>query len=300
MWSRIERAVGDRGTLLLFLLPALMVLVAAQLYPLGWSAWISVMDWSLARSPQPRGFAGLANYAHAFDDPVLLGALRTTILFAIGSTALQMSLGFGIALLTVGEARALRLSRALLILPMVIAPVAVGTMWRMLLSARVGMVNRGLAMIGIAGPDWLGDPVLAVVSLVFVDAWEWIPFVTVIYAAALASLPGEPLQAAAVDGASRWQILRHVIFPMLLPLTVLVAMFRFIDSLLTLDIVFTTTFGGPGFATHTISFWIYEQGLRYFNIAYAAAASWLLLFGCMLVAAIFLLLRWRVSRWQDL
>ena len=298
MWDRVERAIGERGTLGLFLLPALVVLVAAQLYPLGWSAWVSTLDWSLARSPQPRGFVGLANYARAFADPVMRGALRMTLLFALGSTLLQIGIGFGLALLTVGEARALRVARTLLILPMVIAPIAVGTMWRMLLSARVGTINRLLADVGVTGPDWLGDPTLAVVSLVFIDAWEWIPFVTVIYVAALSSLPSEPLLAAAVDGAGRWQVFRYVVWPMLLPMTLLVTMFRLIDALLTLDVVFTTTYGGPGFATHTVSFWIYQQGLRYFNIGYAAAASWLLLLGCIAVAAAFLAWRARVARWQ--
>ncbi len=298
MWDRVERAIGESGTLGLFLLPALVVLIAAQLYPLGWSAWVSTVDWSLARSPQPRGYVGLANYAKVFGDPVMLGSLTTTVVLALGSTALQMTIGFALALLTVGEARVLRVVRTLLILPMVIAPIAVGTMWRMLLSARVGLVNRLLDQIGISGPDWLGDPALAVASLVFIDAWEWIPFVTVIYVAALTSLPGEPLFAAEVDGATRWQVFRYIVWPMLLPMTLLVTMFRLIDALLTLDVVFTTTYGGPGFATHTLSFWIYQQGLRYFNVSYAAAASWLLLFACMAVAAAFLIVRARVARWQ--
>jgi len=139
---------------------------------------------------------------------------------------------------------------------------------------------------------------LLMLPMVFIDAWQWTPFVTIIYTAALASLPGEVLEAAAVDGASRRQTFRLVVWPMLLPVTVLIAMFRLIDSLLTLDVVFTTTFGGPGFATHTLSFWIYEQGLRYFNISYAAATSWLLLILCMATAAVFLLWRRRVTAWQ--
>ena len=237
MWrwvGRAERRLGETGTLALFLAPALVVLAAAQFYPLGYSAWVSTVDWSLARSPMPRGFVGLDNYARALADTGLQSSLRVTALFALGSTALQMSIGLGLALLAVGEAPALRVTRTLLILPMVIAPIAVGTMWRMILSARVGTLNRALAAIGVDGPDWLGDPVLAVVSLVFIDAWEWLPFVTVIYVAALTSLPAEPLRAAAVDGASRWMIFRHIVWPMLLPITLLVTMFRLIDALLTL------------------------------------------------------------------
>ena len=228
----------------------------------------------------------------------MAGSVRLTVLFAIGTTCLQMGVGFALALLVLGEALALRLARTLLILPMVIAPIAVGTMWRMMLSARVGAINHVLAWFGVSGPDWLGNPILAQWSLVFVDAWEWTPFVMVIYVAALTALPAEPLHAAEVDGATRWQILRHVVWPMLLPMTLLIAMFRLVDSLLTLDLVFTTTYGGPGFATHTVSFWIYQQGLRYFNIGYAAASSWLLLLACLGVAGILIALRQRAARWQ--
>jgi ABC-type sugar transport system permease subunit len=153
----------------------------------------------------------LANYAHALTDPVTRGAAGTTVVFALGTTTLQMSVGFLLARLTVGDTTLLRLCRTLLILPMVIAPIAVGTMWRMMLSARVGIINRLLALLGLHGADWLGDPTLALVSLVFIDAWEWVPFVTVIYAAALAALPPEPIAAAAVDGATSWQSFRYVV-----------------------------------------------------------------------------------------
>ena len=295
---RLEARLGETGVLLAFLLPALALLVFAQFYPLVYSAIVSFYDWTLSRSPLPGGFVGLANYEKAIADHVFVGSIAMTVVFAISSTLLQMSLGLGLALLTVGESLALKLGRTLLMLPMVVAPVAVGTIWRMLLSARVGPVNKLLASLGIDGPNWLGDPTWAVVSLILIDAWEWLPFVTIIYIAALTSLPGEVLKAASVDGASRWQIFAAVVWPMLLPVTVLVAMFRLIDSLLTLDLVFTTTFGGPGFATHTLSFWIYQQGLRYFNISYAAATSWLLLIACMIVAGVFLLWRRRLMRWQ--
>jgi multiple sugar transport system permease protein len=297
--ERIEARLGERGVLALLLAPALVVLIAAQFWPLLYSAWISLVDWSLSRSPEPRGFVGLDNYARAFGDSVFLGSIGTTVVFALATTTIQMTLGFGLACLTLGETGTIRISRTILMLPMVIAPVAVGTIWRMMLSARLGPVNGLLRAVGIDGPDWLGDPTLALVSLIVIDAWEWTPFVMIIFVAALSSMPPEPLRAAAVDGASRWQILRLIIIPMLLPVAILVAMFRLVDALLTLDVVFTTTFGGPGFATHTLSFWIYQQGLRYFNISYAAATSWILLIACMAVAAGFLMWRARIARWQS-
>ena len=101
-----------------------------------------------------------------------------------------------------------------------------------------------LSQIGIVGPDWLGNPGVSLLSLIIIDVWEWSPFVMVIYVAALSALPTEPFRAASVDGASRWQIFRHITLPLLLPVTLLVLMFRLIDTLLTLDIVYTTTYGG--------------------------------------------------------
>ena len=296
--TRVEQRLGERAPLVVFLLPALTVLLVAQAWPLASSLHISFFDWSLARSPVPGPFVWLDNYARALGDGVFVGSILFTVGFAIASTALQMVFGLAIALLTLGETAAARMSRTLLLLPMVVAPVAVGTIWRMMLSARVGVVNTTLAALGIEGPNWLGDPVWARISLTLIDAWEWTPFVTIIFAAALASLPAEVLRAARVDGASRWQAFLLVVWPMLVPVGLLVAMFRLIDSLLTLDLVFTTTLGGPGFATHTLSFWIYQQGLKYFNISYAAATSWILLLGCMAVAGAILAWRRRAMVWQ--
>ena len=296
--SRIERRLGDSGVLMLFLVPSLLLVIAAQFYPLAYSAVISMFDWSLARSPTIGPFVGLDNYVRTFQDPIFGGALTYTIVFAIASTALQLSLGLGIALLTVGESYTMRFTRTLLMLPMVIAPIAVGTIWRMILSARVGPLNQALAAIGIDGPNWLGDPLWASFSLIMIDAWEWTPFVAVTLTAALTSLPADLLRAAEVDGANRWKTFRHIVLPMIMPVIVLVAMFRLIEAFLTLDIVFTTTAGGPGYATHTLSFWIYQQGLKYFNISYAAASSWIMLLACLAIALGFLAWRRQVGKWQ--
>lgn len=293
-----RRSLGDTPVLLMFLVPALAVLIVAQFVPLAQSAWVSLHDWVLARSPVMGRFVGLDNYTRVLGDGQFLASAGFTIALAVCSTALSMAFGLGLALLTTGEDFRIRLSRTLLLMPMVIAPVAVGTMWRMILAARVGPVNQTLASLGLPGPNWLGDPVLAQASLVVIDAWQWTPFVMIVMAAALTSLPSEVLRAAEVDGAGRWITFRQIVFPMILPVFLLIGMFRLIDALMTLDIVFTTTGGGPGFATQTLSFWVYQQGLRYFNISYAAAASWLLLAACMGVAAGFLAWRHRIMHWQ--
>ncbi len=281
------------------MVPAVSVLIVTQVYPLLYSAYFSLFDWTLARSPQPGAFIWFQNYSRAFNDHVFMQAVATTTVFAVSATVFELLIGFLLAYLTVGERFLVQVSRTILLMPMVIAPVAVGTMWRMMFSARAGLLNHLLELVGINGPDWLGNPSVALVALIIVDVWQWSPFVMIIYAAAITSLPAEPFRAAAVDGASRWQIFRHITLPLLLPVTLLILMFRFIDALLTLDIVVTTTFGGPGFRTHTVSFWIYQQGLRYFNISYAAATSWIFLITCLLIAVVLLILRRRLTRWQE-
>jgi multiple sugar transport system permease protein len=281
-----------------FLLPALLLLAATQFWPLLNSAWVSLHDWTLSRSPVMGDFVGAANYARVLGDAQFRGSFGFTLALAAGSTALSLAAGFALALLTVGEDWRLRAARALLLFPMVIAPVAVGTIWRMILAARVGTLNQGIEALGLPGPNWLGEPRLAQLSLTLIDAWQWTPFVMIVMAAALTSLPQDVLRAAAMDGAGRGVVLRRIVLPMVMPVLILVAMFRFVDALMTLDIVFTTTGGGPGFSTQTLSFWIYQQGLRYFNISTAAAASWLLLALCFAVAAGFLAWRRRVMRWQ--
>ena len=296
--TALEARLGERGPLVALLLPAVAVVGVAQGWPLIRSLQISFLDWSLARSPLPGPYTGFSNYTKAMSDTVFLGAFEFTALLAVCSTVLQMVLGLSLALLAAGEGFVFRLSRTLLLLPMVVAPVAAGTMWRMMLSGRVGPVNRVLAALGIDGPNWLGDPGWARLSVILIDAWEWTPFVTIVFAAALASLPQDVIRAASVDGAGRWRVFRDVVWPMLLPAAILVGMFRVIDGLLTLDVIFTTTFGGPGFTTHTLGFWIYQQGLRYFNLGTAAAMSWLLLILCVLVACVLLAWRRHAMRWQ--
>ncbi|MBW7922064.1 MAG: sugar ABC transporter permease [Rubellimicrobium sp.] len=290
--------MSDRQILLLCLVPALLLLALTQFYPLAQSFYVSLHDWTLARSPVMGEFVGAQNYSRVLHDRQFTGALWFTLGLAAGSSILSVLLGFGLALLTVGENWKLRLSRTLLLLPMIIAPVAVGTVWRMMLAARIGPVNEALGALGLGTPNWLGSPGLAQVTLTVIDAWQWTPFSMIVMAAALASIPPDILAAARMDGAGRGLILRRIIVPITLPIILLVAMFRMVDALMTLDIVFTTTGGGPGFATHTLGYWIYVQGLRYFNISQAAAASWLLLALCMATAAAFLLWRRRIMSWQ--
>jgi multiple sugar transport system permease protein len=293
-WTFLKDEISEKGMLVLFLVPALVFLLLAQGYPLVYSFYLSFIDFALAKSPVPGGVVGLANYTKALQDPVFQQAMRISLTFAVIATTIEVLLGLLLAYQLIGERFWTKVWRTILIMPMVIAPVAVGTMWRMLLNSRAGLVNYALSLIGIQAPNWLAAPNTALAAIIWVDVWQWTPFVMVIYVAALSALPVDPIRAAEVDGASRLQILRHIILPLLVPVSMLVIMFRLIDTIMVLDVVYTLSFGGPGFSTHTLSFLIYQQGLRYFNISYASAMAWILLTLTVLVAVVLIFIRNKV------
>ncbi|RLE13143.1 sugar ABC transporter permease [Candidatus Aerophobetes bacterium] len=273
---------------ILFLLPAFFFIVIAQFYPLLYSFYISFTKWSLIKW-KPIALVGLSNYQRVLQDSLFKHAFKISLIFACITTPVELVIGFLLAYMITGERKIYKITRTILVIPMTIAPVAVGTIWRMLLNTRAGLINYLLQKIGINGPNWLATPSTAFFSILIVDIWEWTPFAMIIFVAALSSIPVDLFSAAQIDGASRWQILRYITLPLIAPITVLIVLFRFIDSILVIDIIYTTTYGGPGFSTNVITFHIYKQALKYFNITYAAAASWILQIFCLLVAIVLLM-----------
>ena len=265
----------DLPWLLAFVLPAFVIVVAVQFYPLAYSAVLSVQEWSLTESQTPQGFVGLDNFREELGDSTFQRSVRNSIVITGGAVILEMLLGVCLAYLTMGSSRRMRAVRTLLILPMVIAPVAAGTLWRILLNSRAGLVNHLLSAIGVQGPEWLASPDWALVSVIMLDTWQWTPFVLLVAGAAIATIPTDLLEVAAIDGASRWRTFLHVELPLLMPLLLLTLVFRMLESLLSLDSIYSLTFGGPGYSTYTMTFYIYTQGLRNFNFGAAAASSWI-------------------------
>ena len=265
----------DVPWLVIFVIPAFVIVVAVQFYPLVYSAFLSVQDWVLTESQVPKGFVGLENFAKELSDDTFRRAVRNSILITGGALVLEMFLGVCLAYLTMGSSWRMRAIRTLLILPMVIAPVAAGTLWRILLNSRAGLVNHLLSLIGIKGPEWLATADGAIVSVILLDTWQWTPFVLLVVGAAIASIPGDLLEVAAIDGASRWKTFLYIELPLLMPLLLLTLVFRMLESLLSLDSIYSLTFGGPGYSTYTLTYYIYTLGLRSFNFGAAAASSWI-------------------------
>ena len=279
-----------------FLVPAVILVVAVQFYPLAYSAFISTQDWSLTRSQNPQGFIGLTNFVKGLQDPVFQRAvLNSTFITGLGVT-FEILLGTTLAFLTVGSSWEIRSVRTLLILPMVIAPVAAGTLWRMVFNTQAGLAAFLPYIIGHPGPEWLGSPVPPRIAVTILEIWQFTPFVLLVVAAGITGIPQEILESAAIDGASRWQALLHVQLPLLRPILLLTIMFRILESLLSLDSVYALTFGGPGYQTYTVTFRIYNLGLKTFNLGMAAATSWIFMaFTTILIVLMFGLQR-RIER----
>jgi multiple sugar transport system permease protein len=259
------RARGGRG----FLLPGLLFLFAIDLVPLVYSAWLSLYDWWLLR-PRNIRFIGLGNYVQLATDPELRRAIVITGLFTTGAVAVEFLVGLGLALLFSQPFRFLRPFRVVLLLPLFVVPVVGGTMWRVIFHPDMGPLNYYLNLIGFGRPPWLGDPTLALVSIIIVDAWRTIPFMFLVMYAGIEVLPGELFEAAAVDGASRWQAFRHITVPLLAYIMLVAVLIRGMDAFRELDIIYVLTGGGPGTSTQVIQMLSYRVfGLGHMGLANA-------------------------------
>lgn len=278
-----------------FILPALLIVLVVQLYPLIYSLIVSFMHWSLMDSDYPYGFT-FGNFGSVLKNPMFLSACQISVVFMIGTTLSEVFLGFILAYALKGATAFIKISRTILMIPMTIAPVASGIMWRMFLDGNNGLLNNLLGLSGIKGPNWLGDPNYALWGSMIVDVWLWTPFAMIMFVAALNSISEEWFEAARVDGATRMGIIKNIIIPLLTPAAILILIFRVIDTFFVFDQIYTLTYGGPGTSTQVVSLYIYNQGLKYFNISQAAAASWLTMAVAMVIAVLLLKIKTKVEK----
>lgn len=266
-------------------LPALVTVLAVMGFPLVYLGWMSLNRWSMIGFEPPR-FVGLRNFVQLGDDARFLAALGRTFWFTALGLLSNLPLGLAIALLMHERFPGRSLCRALLILPMVATPAAMGLVWVIMLDPTLGVVRYLLGLVGIAQPPlWLADPDLVVPTLVAVDAWMWTPMVALICIAGLAALPPEPFEAALVDGASALQRFRYLTLPMMMPTLVVAAMLRLMDLLKLIDIVYVMTGGGPGHLSETLNLYNYLAALSYDKIGYGSAIA-LVLFAIVMACTL--------------
>jgi len=209
----------------------------------------------------------------------------TYIAIAVG---LEMVLGFGIALLLNSPLKGGTFFKSMILIPMFIPPIVAGTMWKFMFNAQFGIINYLVSRIGITPQDWLSRPLTALGSVIFVDIWQWTPYVALLLLAGLNSLPPEPFEAALVDGAKGWQILRRVTIPLLRPFLGIALILRVIQAYKVFDTIYILTRGGPGTSTQVLSMSIYLTAFQYFQIGEAAALSYLVLIGAIVLTTIFI------------
>lgn len=268
------------------LAPAVLVLAALTLFPIGYVIYLSLTDYGV-NSASPNGvFIGLDNYRLIKDDPAFWDSVRVTGLYTGGAVIAEFLLGLGIALLLNRKLRGLGLVRALLLLPMVMTPVIVALTWRMLYGPTYGYFDYLLGLLGFRQPDWLNDSGLALASVIAVDVWQWTPFMFLLLTAGLHSLPTEPFEAARVDGAGRLATFRYLTLPLLRNIIIIALIFRAIDAFDTFDIIWVLTNGGPGTSTQTLTIYSYFQSFRWFNFGYGAALSVVMLAAVALFCAL--------------
>ena len=260
------------------LTPAILLIALTTIYPLIQSFWISLHSWDLTRSVNIESFVWFDNYIRAFSDTQFWNSVLVTIIFTVGTVATTIILGFGVALLLSKEKKHLSFLRAVLIIPFALSPALVGYSWRFMLNPEYGLFDRiiGFLIPPLADVVWLGSPTTAMIALISVVVWIWLPFMSLMLISGLMGLPEEVFEAAAVDGASKWTILIKITVPMMKPILLISTILMTMFTLKAFDPVVTLTQGGPGTSTEVLNFLIYKTGFRYFDMGYSSALGYIL------------------------
>ncbi len=264
---------GKYLALAVLLLPSLIGMSAFYILPVVSSLVLSFTKWDLLT---PIQWIGVDNFVAALADPTVQQALHNTLMFILGYLPSVVAIGLGLALLLNRKLKGRTVFRAIYFVPVVTSWVAVSLVWKWLLNPQYGLVNFGLALIGIKGPGWLFDPNWAMAGVVLTSIWKDIGFVTVIYLAGLQEIPENLGEASDLDGATAWQKFWSVTWPMLAPTTFFVTTISLISSFQVFDQVFIMTGGGPVGATTTMVQLIYKNAFSYGQMGYASAISWVL------------------------
>ena len=278
--------------LYLYLLPALIFMVGVVYVGLGYTGYVSLLDWN-GLSPK-QDLVGLRNYMDIASDPIFWQAMRNVLIFGVITTFVQMAIGLVMAILLQGRLVWGRgVIKVLLFIPVVLASAVVATGWRNLLSP-AGAVNQLLGALGLEGAQqaWLADPAWALYSIIGISIWAGSGYSFVLYQAAVSQIDPSLPEAAQVDGAGSFRIIRHVIAPQLVGTHVILIILGFMGALKTFDLVYLTTGGGPGRTTEFLTTYIYKQGVNQFHAGYSAALSILLVLLCLA----FTLIQLRVNR----
>jgi multiple sugar transport system permease protein len=262
----------ERHLRLLMLAPAMLVLLTLTIFP----SIYMIIAAATRISPNPDlpwQFAGADNFLRLLTDEQFHVGLWNTLVFTVFAVGTEFLLGLGLALLLDRYIRRLNFLKTILMLPMMLPPVAVAITWKLIYEPQFGVLNEIMFRLGLPLQAWAGDVRLAMFSVIVADVWQWTPFMFLLMLAGLASLPDEPYEAAAIDGASAWRQFWDLTLPFLKPVIAIALLLRIMDALRLFDLVFILTGGGPADRTKTLSLYIYQVAYRFADPSYAAAIS---------------------------
>ncbi len=286
---------GERGKRVLFILPAVLFVVAMVIFPLLFAILIALSDWNLA-SPDGRQFNGLDNVRQMWSDPFYWNALRNMIWYTL-AIIVEYAIAFGLALILATEIRARKFFRVAFLMPLMLSPVAVSWMvGKSMMEVRFGPIARLARWLGWEHPSFFGNPEIARATIMIMDAWTFIPFMMIMILAGLQAIPREVQEAARVDGASGWRNFWEVTFPLMLPVSITAILIRIIFKLKLADIIINVTSGGPGGATDSVTSFIFREYRDRSNVGYGTLLAIVYLILIVIAITIFMKL---VDRWMN-
>lgn len=257
--------------------PSLLLLLITTTAPLVYLGWTSFFRLDLTM-PWLSGFAGLDNYGKMLGDPRFMNSLWLTVVYTSSTVCLQILVGLSLAMLVQQIPKGQGLLRIAAILPIVLAPVVVGLFWRTLvLAPDVGLVDLVTRALGLGSQNWLGDPQLALISVIAIHTWQWTPFAFLVFLATLATLPADVYEAARLDRANAWQRFRYLTLPLIRPAIIMVVIMRTMTALSAFAAIFAATGGGPGSSTEILNLYAYRTSFTELNLGYGSSLAMVLL-----------------------
>ncbi len=274
----------------LFIAPNFIVVLVFTIIPVFFSLYMSLTDWNILSAPN---FVGLANYEKLLSDPVAKETFFNTFYFTIISVPINVIITLVLAVMLNQKLRGIGFYRTAYYLPVISASVAVSLMFMWILSYN-GLLNQLLELVGLKPGKWLTDPNLALNSVIGVTIWKGLGMNMIIFLAALQDIPSEMLEAAAIDGANRFQQFTKITIPLISPVIFFVTITGVIGSFQSFDLVYNMTHGGPGHATTLIGYYIWQQAFNYLHMGYGAALAYVL----FIIILILTIIQWALrKRW---
>lgn len=283
-----KRKLKENSAFILFLLPAISLYTFFYINPVIKSAYLSLVKWN-GIPAVPKEFVGFENFKTLFSDPTFYLALYNVAVFMITSFLVIMPLSYMLALLVSSDfLKGKRFFKTVYFLPSILPTAATGLMWTFILYKSGGALNTLLMKIGMMGAtqDWLGDPKIAIITVALVNAWVAIGYNMLIFVAGLTAIPDEMLEAAEVDGASKFRVQMHIVLPLMRESFKIFAVLSVVGSFKVFDIIYVMTGGGPGGATNVPATLLYDQAFKYNNFGYGSATGMFILLAAVVCTVV--------------